>query len=265
VSIEEFLAAVADPLQRIGWKLNMSWPAAALLVAAFAVVALLVVRRARGTGLEGPSLPRDGLLGWFAAGVAARWLYLRLFLEESAVVPWYWVPEFVLACVLVGVVVGWAEALALRHWPALRRPLVGALASVAALGVGLAYIHGDASRDRESTAPILRHVRAAASLLPPDAICAANDAGRFGYFSGLRTVALSGLIGDERTMLDSFHDRKNAILRRSGVQCLMWYLTDQELAAVPREAILQRTELPRHDQGRWLVTLDPRVWTPYRD
>lgn len=213
-----------------------------------------------------PPLPADKLATAFAVGVGLRWLYLRIFVPEAAETPWYWVPEYALVCLAIGyLVAAMAPSLAIRV-PALADRLAPWIALVTVAALGTNYVIKDAHRDQALNRVPLEHARWAGDHLPPQTVCAMYDSGVFSYFSGLRTVPLNGLIADRRVMEDARDRRFNLIMKRLQVDCLVAYLSSQQIAAVPSRALIHRSARQiagGHFKGEWLAIVDPRIHSPY--
>lgn len=260
-----------QPIVVVSRKTGLPEYALGAALAMASCVALYAVRVARRQPEgESPRLAIGGVVPFFALGVAARWLYLRVFVaHESARVPWYWVPEYVLFFILAAYLVScFIFLLPTRLRTPLRATVARWVCVVVLLGLGTAYVVMDAQRSREENTLTMEAADWAREHLPPSSVYAMYDSGCFSYVSQRDTVSLNGLISDKQTMEESRAKRYNAIMDRLGVDYLVVYLLDKEIAAAPREAFLYQSpkkieRLSSPHGNRRLCILDWRKYSPY--
>ncbi len=178
-------------------KLGITTWLVGLGVATVAVVVVLTcLRPSNRSALS--CAGRGGVLAALAAGVIARGVYLLVFIEEYTRVPWYWVPEYVLAAVIAGIVV----TSIIRRFRAdpISRPKVQFAVTAVLFVVGCVYLLKDASANQHSQLTAYRTAIWVRDNIPEDKLLAMHDSGILAYFSERDVIPLNGLITDRPTM-----------------------------------------------------------------
>jgi hypothetical protein len=184
-------------------------------------------------------------------------------------VAWYWVPEYVLGCLIVGYLASCMVLLLPQHLRSGRAWRVGGnVATVCVVAVGTIYVFIDASRCRPNNMLLISAGLWAREHLPADRLFARYDAGYFRFFSQRDTVALNGLVSDVQTMRDSRERRFNRIVDRFGVDYLVVSLTDAQISAIPRGGLLWQADYRSRGypvDNKWLCIVDRHIYTPFED
>jgi len=267
-SMATVLYAAFRPVITASRKTGLPVWVVAVLIVAMVGLGLYAVRSARRRGKDVPQIGAAGVVGFFALGVVARWAYLRVFVsKESASVPWYWVSEYVLFCIVAGYVAACVILLLPDHLRSSRGWRgIGHAAVVGVAALGTLYVLVDSTRNTEQSMLSLKTALWAKANLPSDRLCAMYDSGKFSFFSQLNTVPLNGLISDERTMLESQDRCYNGIMDRLNVDYLVTYLRDEQVAAVPSGGLVYKADHKFTKgvfQNTWLCILDWRVYSPH--
>lgn len=267
-SVIIFMNAAIYPLQAVSNKVELpGWVMAVLLLAAFAV-GLFVVESMRARGKDVPRICAGGVIPFFALGVIARFVYLRIFVShESARVPWYWVPEYVLFSIITGYFVACAVRRFPKQWRSSRAwGNAGYAATLGIAAVGTLYVFVDAARLHKDNTTNLVNALWAKEHIPSDRLYAMYDSGIFSFFSQFNTVPLNGLISDVQTMLESKDRRYNDIMKRFNVDYLVVNLDDEQVAEIPSGGVLHKADRkfdygPHRDQR--LCIVDRRIYSPF--
>ncbi|GAF81468.1 unnamed protein product, partial [marine sediment metagenome] len=80
-----------------------AWAVGLLVVTVVAALGLYAIRFAPRRGEDTPQITAGGVIPFFALGTVVRLVYLRIFVsDEASYVHWYWIPEYVLCCIIAG-------------------------------------------------------------------------------------------------------------------------------------------------------------------
>ncbi|MEO1338613.1 MAG: hypothetical protein AAFV29_23420, partial [Myxococcota bacterium] len=222
-SFGAFVDSIVMPLRLVAAKLSVP-----VFVVVFGVIVFMLfsgwaVYFVAKNRRERPTVLYRNVMPFFAAGVVLRLVYLRIFVAaEAAKVSWYWVPEYILACLLIGYLADVGRAVvpsAIRHHIAVRFAAVVLL--LLALVMGGRYIVDDSDKWRPEHMITIDLAQWAKANLPPDRHYAMYDSGAFSYFSGLKTISLNGLIGDRWMMERARAGDFEAIMSRYNVLYLV--------------------------------------------
>lgn len=195
-------------------KLGVATWMVGLGVATVAVAGLLICLRPRGRAFLA-SAGRGGVLVALACGVIARGVYMLVFVEEYTHVPWYWVPDYVLAALAVGIVLT-SVTRQLRKDPFSGPKALFALTAVVFV-VGCVYLIEDATSNRISNLIEYRTAIWVRDNIPEDKLLAMHDSGVLAYFSERDVIPLNGLITDRPTMEKLRRGRYREVLDQFGV------------------------------------------------
>lgn len=258
-SVADVLRTACQPFMVISDKVNLPMWVLILLAFGFLGVGIYSSWLARRHGEKSPKIFTGGVISFFALGVFARWTYLRIFVSfESATVPWYWVPEYVLFCIMSGYFIACMAFLLPERLTLLRGWRLGCSAMIIILvALGTIYIRLDAAR--ANTIPE-EHALWAKANLSSDKLYAMYDPGVFSYITQFDTIPLNGLIADKQTMLDSYDLAYNKIMERFDVDYLVVYLSDDRFAKIPPNALIHKQQALYDD---WLCIIDRRIYSPF--
>jgi hypothetical protein len=178
-------------------KLGVQTWIVGLVVLVVAIVVALTFRRPSSRYVL-TSVGRGGVLTALTAGVFARGVYLLVFIEEYTRVPWYWVPEYVLAAIVAGI----AVTLVTRELRGglFSKPKVVYTVTAIVFMAGCVYLVKDASANQYSNLIAYRTAIWVRDNTPEDTLLAMHDSGVLAYFSERDVIPLNGLITDRPTM-----------------------------------------------------------------
>jgi len=259
---------VCEPFVKAAAKVGLPLWFVVILVLGFIALGVYSVYFVRRYGQGRPRLLPTGVIAFFALGVIVRWLYLRIFVSyESAKTPWYWVPEYVLFCIVAGYLAACIVLLLPERLRALRTSrIAGAAVTVVVTILGTLYIYVDSVRVHDVNMVTIENALWAKTHIPSDRLFAMYDSGVFSYFSQFDTIPLNGLISDRKTMLESLAGFRNKIMERFDVDYLVYYLNDEQLAAIPPNGLVHKSD-QKISKGtfkdRWLCIVDCRIYSPY--
>jgi hypothetical protein len=240
------LAAAANKLGVATWVVGLG-------IAAVAILAVLTFLRPSGRSVLS-SAGRGGVLAALAAGVLARGAYLLVFVDEYSRVPWYWVPEYVLAAVVVGIVV---TSFVRRYRSApISRPIVVFTVTAVVFVTGCVYLVKDASANQYSRLITYRTAIWVRDNIPKDKLLAMHDSGVLAYFSEHDVIPLNGLITDRPTMEKLRRGQYREVLDQFGVDYYV-RLMDED-TAVPEGILVYRSATSDlgHDAGKQIFIID---------
>jgi hypothetical protein len=215
-----------------------------------------------------------GIIVFFSLGVILRLIYLRIFVSiESSQVPWYWVPEYILFCILGGFICGSTFLIILHILGASKwERTINVATTLILISFGYLYLLVDSGYTDKTNLNNAGHKTFQAALwaksnIAPEKLCAMYDSGVFSYFSQLDTVPLNGLISDKETMFMSLERRFNAIMQRFGVDYLVAWLNDEQVSSIPKGGLLYISDkkVP-HSSSRkedWLCIVDRKIYQPF--
>jgi hypothetical protein len=141
---------------------------------------------------------KGGVIPAFVLGVISRSVYLLAYVGEYTKVPWYWVPEYVIAYLLAGFFI--SVLIRFLSWYWLRNAIVLYATTVAMVLVGCRYLILDANKYQEANSIVYNSATWAANNVAKGKLFAMTDSGVFAFFSNHDVVPMNGLITDRPTM-----------------------------------------------------------------
>jgi hypothetical protein len=234
----KILAAVADKLQIPVFLMTVF-----VIIGSLFLIVLFFVPKVRS---RLSNVFKNGVIAALVIGILMRSLYLLAYVPEYSFVPWYWVPEYVLASLFAGIVAGVLTGFLPWSGPG-KRILTYGIVLVLGIPGGL-YLYSDAVRYQESNQIIYRAALWASENVPDNRLFAMTDSGVFAYFSNRDVIPMNGLITDMETMEKIREGRYFDVLNQYEVD----YLVDlvDEKQALPTHIVLYQSDvIPNNTYG----------------
>jgi hypothetical protein len=182
---------------------------------------------------------KGGVIPAFVLGVILRSFYLLSYIGEYIEVPWYWVPEYVAAYLLVGVFI--SVLIRLLSWYWLRNAIVLYATTIVTVLAGCRYLVLDANKYQEANSIVYSSAMWAADKVPKGKLFAMTDSGVFAFFSNHDVIPMNGLIADRPTMEMIRREGFSSTMRHFEVDYFVNYVRD--VVSLPEHIVLYKSKV----------------------